>query len=126
MAGPTRRHRPDRVLDYMFDALSAEVARQCMAEWDAYRVDYAGTRDESVDRMAILADLGRQQCALELERRTGWIAPAWSIPKNRRAVAVALRVALAGEPEDMSPQTIMRIRSEVERPWTEYRERTHR
>ena len=33
----TRRLAPDRVLEYMFDALSAEVARQCSAEWDAYR-----------------------------------------------------------------------------------------
>ena len=67
-----RRLRPDRVLDYIFDALSAEVARQCVAEWDAYRVDYAGTREDAAGRMAVLVDLGRQQAAIELERRTGW------------------------------------------------------
>lgn len=121
-----RRLAPDRVLDYMFDALSAEVARQCMAEWDAYRTEYRGTRPEAVDRMAILVDLGRQQAALELERRTGWSCAPWSIPKNRRHLSVVLGTALTGEPEDISEQTITRLRAEVERPWAEYRERTTR
>ena len=123
MAG--RRLAPDRVMDYMFDALSAEVARQCIAEWDAYRTEYRGTRAEAVDRMAILVDLGRQQAALELERRTGWSCTPWSIPKNRRSLAVTIGVMLAAEPADLTDATITRLRSEVERPWAEYRERNH-
>lgn len=119
-----RRLRPDRVLDYIFDALSAEVARQCVAEWDAYRVDYAGTREEAAERMAVLVDLGRQQAAIELERRTGWSCTPWSIPKNRRSLGITLGTMLAAEPEDLTEGTISRLRSEVERPWTEYRERT--
>lgn len=122
----SRRLAPDRVLDYMFDALSAEVARQCMAEWDAYRTEYRGTRAEAVERMAILVDLGRQQAALELERRTGWSCAPWSIPKNRRHLAVTLGTMVAGEPEDLAEQTVTRLRAEVERPWAEYRERTAR
>lgn len=121
-----RRLAPDRVLEYIFDGLSAEVARQCMAEWDAYRIEYRGTRAEAVDRMAILVDLGRQQAALELERRAGWSCPPWSIPKNRRHLAVVLGTAVAGEPEDLPESTITRLRAEVERPWSEYRERTAR
>ena len=119
-----RRLRPDRVLSYIFEALSAEVARQCIAEWDAYREDYAGTRDEAVERMAILVDLGRQQAAIEVERRAGWSCTPWSIPKNRRHLTVTIGTMLAAEPEDLSDGTITRLRSEVERPWTEYRERT--
>lgn len=122
----TRRLAPDRVLEYMFDALSAEVARQCMAEWDAYRAEYRGTRDDAAHRMAVLVDLGRQQAALELERRAGWRCTPWSIPKNRRHLAVALGTALAGEPEDISETTVARLRAEVERPWIEYRRRTAR
>lgn len=122
----SRRLAPDRVLDYMFDALSAEVARQCMAEWDAYRTEYRGTRAEAVERMAILVDLGRQQAALELERRTGWSCTPWSIPKNRRHLSVTLGTMVAGEPDDLAEHTITRLRAEVERPWAEYRERTAR
>ena len=121
-----RRLAPDRVMDYMFDALSAEVARQCIAEWDAYRTEYRGTRAEAVERMAILVDLGRQQAALELERRTGWSCAPWSIPKNRRHLAVTLGNMVAGEPEDLAEHTITRLRAECERPWAEYRERTAR
>ncbi len=119
-----RRLRPDRVLGYVFEALSAEVARQCLAEWDAYRVDYQGTRTEAAERMAVLVDLGRQQAAIELERRAGWTCKPWSIPKNRRSLGVIIGTMLADEPEDLSESTINRLRSEVERPWTEYRERT--
>lgn len=122
----TRRLAPDRVLEYMFDALSAEVARQCMAEWDAYRAEYRGTRDDAAHRIAVLVDLGRQQAALELERRAGWRCTPWSIPKNRRHLAVVVGTALAGEPEDMAETTVARLRAEVERPWAEYRERTAR
>lgn len=121
-----RRLAPDRVLDFMFDALSAEVARQCIAEWDAYRTEYRGTRAEAVDRMAILVDLGRQQAALELERRAGWTCKPWSIPKNRRTLAAVIGAMVAGEPDDLPEGTVTRLRTEVERPWTEYRERTPR
>ena len=124
MAG--RRLAPDRVMDYMFDALSAEVARQCIAEWDAYRTEYRGTRAEAVDRMAILVDLGRQQAALELERRAGWTCTPWSIPKNRRTLAAVIGAMVADEPDDLPEGTVTRLRTEVERPWTEYRERTPR
>ena len=37
-------------MEYIFDALSAEVARQCMAEWDAYRSEYRGTRADELER----------------------------------------------------------------------------
>lgn len=121
-----RRLAPDRAMEYIFDGLSAEVARQCMAEWDAYRSEYRGTRAEAVDRMAILVDLGRQQAALELERRTGWVCSPWSIPKNRRHLSVMLGVALTSEPEDIAESTVTRLRAEVERPWAEYLERTSR
>src|SRR5699024_802841 len=122
----TRRLAPDRVLEYMFDALSAEVARQCMAEWDAYRSEYRGTRDDAAHRIAVLVDLGRQQAALELERRTGWSCTPWSIPKNRRHLAVVVGTVLAGEPEDISEPTVASHRPWIERPWIEYRERTAR
>lgn len=122
----SKRLAPDRVLAFMFDALSAEVARQCMAEWDAYRTEYRGTRDEAADRMAILVDLGRQQAALELERRAGWSCTPWSIPKNRRHLAAVIGGMVAGEPDDLPETTIIRLRAEVERPWAEYRERTNR
>src|SRR5699024_12738842 len=42
-----RRLAPDRGLDYMFADRSAEVARQCMAEWDTYRDGYPGTVAEA-------------------------------------------------------------------------------
>ena len=120
------RERPDRIMEWMFDALSSEVARQCIEEWSAWR-DYGhGDRVGACERMAILVDLGRQQAAIELERRAGIITPRWSPKTNRRDLAARLESATARNPEDLSRHTVSMLRIEVERPWTQYiaRERT--
>lgn len=116
----TIRIRPDRVLPYLFDALSAEVARQVIEEWSAWS-DYGhGDRRGACERMAILVDLGRQQAAIILERRTGEPTPAWSPKRNRAALAEVLDGCTADNPEDLSRHTVNRCRIEVERPWAEY------
>lgn len=113
----TTRIRPDRVLPYLFDALSAEVARQCIEEWSAWW-DYGhGDRRGACERMAVLVDLGRQQAAIILERRTGDPTPPWSPTVNRRDLAAMLETATDDNPEDLSRHTIGRCRVEVERPW---------
>lgn len=114
------RLAPDRVLPYVWDALSAEVARQCIAEWAAWREHGHGDRLGACERMAILADLGRQQAALELERRIGEPALRWSPKRNRADLAVRLDTATAGNPEDLAQQTVNMIRTEVERPWSQH------
>lgn len=123
----TCRERPDRVMEWVFDALSAEVARQVIEEWSAWR-DYGhGDRRAACERIAILVDLGRQQAAIVLERRTGEPTPGWSPRRNRRTLADMLEVATADNPEDLSRHTIQRCRTEVERPWitwTREREQT--
>lgn len=114
------RARPDRVLPYIFDALSAEVARQVTEEWSAWR-DYGhGDRRGACERMAVLVDLGRQQAAIILERRTGEPVPRWSPKRNRRELTDMLEGATEDNPEDLSRHTVMRCRTEVERPWITY------
>lgn len=121
------RERPDRVLPYLFDALSAEVARQCIEEWSAWRDYGAGDRRGACERMAILVDLGRQQCAIILERRTGEPVARWSPKRNRAELADMLEIATDDNPEDLSRHTVNRCRVEVERPWFTYtRERETR
>lgn len=121
----TIRTRPDRVLPYLFDALSAEVARQVIEEWSGWR-DYGhGDRRAACERMAVLVDLGRQQAAIILERRTGVPARGWSPKRNRAELADMLEGATANNPEDLARHTITRCRIEVERPWTAW-EREHR
>lgn len=118
--GMTIRTRPDRVLPYLFDALSAEVARQVIEEWSGWR-DYGhGDRRAACERIAVLVDLGRQQAGIILERRTGKPTPAWSPKRNRRELADMLEVATASNPEDLSRHTVSRCRIEVERPWITY------
>ena len=116
----TFRTRPDRVLPYLFDALSAEVARQVTEEWSGWR-DYGhGDRRAACERMAVLVDLGRQQAAIILERRTGEPVTRWSPKRNRRELADMLEHATSDNPEDLSRHTIRRCRTEVERPWITY------
>lgn len=114
------RLAPDRALPYVWDALSAEVARQCIQEWSAWRDYDHEDRRAACERMAILADLGRQQAAIELERRTGFHAPSWSPKRNRRELAERLESATASNPEDLARATVNMLRIEVERPWTQY------
>lgn len=114
------RFAPDRALPYVWDALSAEVARQCIAEWEAWRDYGRGDRAGACERMAILTDLGRQQAAIELERRTGVASAPWSPKRNRRELTALLETATARNPEDLAPLTIRTLRTEVERPWTQY------
>lgn len=114
------RARPDRLLPYVWDTLSAEVARQCIAEWEAWR-DYGhGDRRAACERMAILTDLGRQQAAMELLRRGGVDSPRWTPKRNRQDLTDRLELATGRNPEDLPPQTVSMIRIEVERPWTQY------
>lgn len=113
----TIRTRPDRVLPHVFDALSAEVARQAVAEWRGWRDDGHGDRRGACERIAVLVDLGRQQAAIELERRTGVPGTGWSPKRNRRLLADMLEVATSDNPPALSEHTITRCRSEVERPW---------
>lgn len=116
----SNRTRPDRVLPYLFDTLSAEVARQVTEEWSGWR-DYGhGDRRGACERMAVLVDLGRQQAAIILERRTGEPVPGWSPKRNRRELADMLEGATSGNPEDLSRHTVSRCRIEVERPWTRW------
>lgn len=116
----TIRTRPDRVLPYLFDALSAEVARQITEEWSGWW-DYGhGDRRAACERMAILVDLGRQQAAIILERRTGEPVTRWSPKRNRRELADMLDGITANNPEDLSKHTITACRIEVERPWIEW------
>lgn len=116
----TGRLAPDRLLPYVWDSLSAEVARQCIAEWTAWR-DYGhGDRASACERMAILADLGRQQAAIELERRTGDPTPRWTPTRNRADLTARLERATDSNPEDLARQTVSMIRIEVERPWTQH------
>lgn len=111
------RTRPDRVLPYLFDALSAEVARQVIEEWSGWR-DYGhGDRRGACERMAVLVDLGRQQAAIILERRTGDTIPRHSPKRNRRELADMLEQITDDNPEELSRHTITRCRTEVERPW---------
>lgn len=116
----TIRTRPDRVMPYLFDALSAEVARQCIEEWTGWRVDGHGDRRGACERMAVLIDLGRQQAAIVLERRTGVPAAPWSPKRNRAQLADDLYAATADNPEDLAEPTIRRCRIEVERPWCQW------
>lgn len=113
----TIRTRPDRVLPYMVDALSAEVAGQVIEEWAGWRDDGHGDRRGACERMAILTDLGRQQCAIILERRTGEPVPAWSPKRRRRELADMLDGMTADNPEHLAWSTINACRIEVERPW---------
>lgn len=117
------RLAPDRVLPYWHEVLSAEAARQCIAEWDAYRAG-GGERVEACERMAILADLARQQAAIHLERQTGEAAPRWVTGANRTRLAGMLERATRSDPDDLDPQTVRRLRSEVERPYHEHVART--
>ena len=111
------RLRPDRVLPYLFDALSAEVARQCVEEWSAWR-DYGhGDRAGACQRMAVLVDLGAHQAALMLERRAGHPTAAWSPKRHRAKLARELDTMTEDDPEELARATISRIRIEVERPW---------
>lgn len=116
----TTRTRPDRALTHTFDALSAEVARQCIAEWNGWRIDGHGDRRAACERMAILADLGRQQAAIELERKTGEPVPRWQPKRSRAELADRLEVATDGNPEVLSWSVVVMLRTEVERPWTMY------
>ena len=117
MHSMTIRTRPDRVLPYLFDALSAEVARQCIEEWASWR-DYGhGDRAGACQRMAVLVDLGAQQAAIMLERRTGHVTAPWSPKRHREKLARELDGMTEGNPEDLAEATIRRIRIEVERPW---------
>lgn len=119
----TIRTRPDRVLLYPFDVLSAEVARQCIEEWAGWRQDSRGDRRGACERMAILVDLGRQQSAIILERHTGVPATPWSVKANRAKWTNELYAATRDNPEHMADSTIRRCRREVERPWFQwYRE----
>lgn len=111
------RTRPDRVLPYLFHALSAEVARQVIEEWASWREYGVADRRGACERMAILLDLGRQQAAIMLERRTGEPSTSWSPKRNRRELADMLERATASNPEDLSRHTITACRVEVERPW---------
>lgn len=112
------RTRPDRVLPYLFDALSAEVARQVIEEWSGWR-DYGhGDRRGACERMAVLVDLGRQQAGIILERRTGDPVPAWNVKRNRADLADMLEQITDDNPEELSRHTITRCRIEVERPWS--------
>ena len=111
------RLRPDRVLPYLFDALSAEVARQCIEEWAAWRDYGLGDRAGACQRMAVLVDLGAQQAALILERRAGHPTAPWSPKKHRQYLARELYAMTDDNPEDLARATISRIRIEVERPW---------
>lgn len=111
------RVRPDRVLPYFFDALSAEVARQVIEEWSAWRDYEHGDRRGACERMAVLVDLGRQQAAIILERRTGETVPRWSPKRNRAELADMLEGATDNNPEDLPQRTVNRCRTEVERPW---------
>lgn len=114
----TIRTRPDRVLPYLFESLSAEVARQIIEEWSGWW-DYGhGDRRGACERMAILVDLGRQQAAIILERRTGEPVPGWSPKRNRRELADMLDGITSNNPEYLSRHTITACRIEVERPWT--------
>lgn len=113
------RTTPDRVLPYLADALSAEVARQIHTEWDSWRWNgLGGERWEACQRIAILTDLGRQQAAIILERRTGEPTERWSPKRNRDELAVMLYGATDDNPETLSRHTINRCRAEVERPLT--------
>ena len=117
MHSMTIRTRPDRVLPYVFDALSAEVARQCIEEWAGWREDGHGDRRGACERMAVLVDLGRQQAAIMLERRTGVPTTPWSVKRNRAKLAEDLYAATHDNPEDLDEATIRLCRIEVERPW---------
>lgn len=114
------RNAPERVLPWRFEELAAEVARQCIAEWDAR----TGTdeRQAACERMAILIDLGRQQAALMLERATGKPTPRWSVKAKRSALATQLVRALWENPATLPEPTIHLIRAEVMRPYTQHRE----
>lgn len=114
-----QRLAPDRVLAFTFDMLSAEVARQCIAEWAQWWDHLQGDRTGACERMAILTDLGRQQAAIELERRSGVPAVRWSPTANRRELTAMLEGATSSNPEYLSQHTINRIRVEVERPWSQ-------
>ena len=114
----TIRTRPDRVLPYCFTSLSAEVARQCIEEWSGWRDYDHGDRADACHRMAVLIDLGAQQAAIVLERRTGHPVAPWSPKRHRQKLARELYAMIEDNPEDLPRATITRIRIEVERPWT--------
>lgn len=115
-----QRTRPDRVLLHTFDTLSAEVARQALAEWTGWADDGYDSRRGACERIAILADLGRQQAAIELERATGEPTDRWSPRRNRRDLTDRLETATEANGPTLTPRTLHLIRTEVERPWTEY------
>src|SRR5690625_1985948 len=115
----TQRLAADRLLPFTFDMLSAEVARQCDADW-AQRWDHGhGDRASACERVAILTGLSRKQAAIELERRSGVPAVRWSPTVNRRELTAMLERATSSNPEYLSQHTIIRIRVEVERPLTQ-------
>lgn len=114
----SNRTRPDRVLPYLFDTLSAEVARQVTAEWAGWRDDGHGDRRGACERIAVLVDLGRQQAGIELERRTGEPVPGWSVKRNRRDLSDMLEQATADNPQQLPGPLVLQCRIETERPWT--------
>ena len=111
------RLAPDRVLPFHFDSLSAEVARQVIEDWEAWRDYGRGDRREACERMAILVDLGRRQAAILLERHTGHAPTRGSVKRHRAELANMLEVITDDNPEELPRATITRCRIEVERPW---------